>query len=78
MYPHYVKNSVNESDGCIKYLHNTLRYLKSFVMGVGLRNIKVLSKFVIILCWLRLGLSQAELTRAFLKKLLNKKGFTGT
>ena len=35
-------------------------------------------KFVIILCWLRLGLSQAELSRAFLKKLINKKGFTRT
>ena len=78
MYPHYVKNSVKESDECIKYLHDTLGYIGSFIMGVGLRNIKVLSKFVIILCWLRLGLSQAELSRAFLKKLLNMKGFTRT
>ena len=51
MYPHYVKNSVKESDECIKYLHDTLGYIDSFVMGVGLRNIKALSKFVIILCW---------------------------
>ena len=78
MYPNYVKNSVKASDECIKYLHDTLGYIDSFVMGVGLRNIKALSKFVIILCWFRLGLSQAELSRAILKRLLSKKGFTGT